>query len=75
MDLRVIRKCQGLDLFVPVPLMLLDVLSEALYQSTVEPFGLPICLGVMGGSHAMLHPPPGAHRVESLGSELRSVIG
>ena len=56
MDLRVIREGQGLVIPIPFPLMLLDVMSEALYQSTVEPFGLPICVGVIGGNQVMPHP-------------------
>ena len=74
-NLRVIREGQGLDLFVPVPVMLLEIVSEALYQCTVEPFGLPIHLGVIGGSQVMPHPQEGAHRVEELSGELWPVIG
>ena len=44
-DLRVIREGQGLDILIPVPLMLLDVMLEALYRSRVEPFGCPFVWG------------------------------
>ena len=55
--------------------MLLYVMSEALYQSTVEPFSLHICLGVKGGREVMPQPRQSAHRVVERGGELRSVIG
>ena len=75
MDLNVIREGQGLDVFIPVPVMLLDVVSEPLYQRPIKPFGLPIRLRVIGSSQVMPHPQEGAHVIEELGGKLWSVVG
>lgn len=42
------RVCKGLQILVPVRLVVCHVLSESLYNVLIEPLGLLVCLRIAG---------------------------
>ena len=75
MDRNIVREGQRLHVLVPIALVLLHVMPETLHQRAIEPFSLPIRLGVVGCHEIMPHPQEDAHRVKGLRSELRTIVG
>ena len=74
MDLLILRDGQRLHVVVPIALLLLHIVPETLHRRVIEPFGLPIRLGVLGRREVIPHHQEGAHCVEEFRRKFRTIF-
>lgn len=75
MDLEATTIREGLKKDIPVSVILLDKVGQALYDGLTKPLGQSIVPGVASSLRVVVGPQHGADSVKGLGDELSSVIG